>query len=115
MRIAELILVIIGGLAGFGGALFALFVGGIDAAFSSTGNSSIIGLGLSAVAFSLIGLVGGALVLKKPKLSGWMMIVSAVGGLISISWGYVIAFLVLLVGGILGLLGQRELHQVQDA
>ncbi|MDN5326379.1 MAG: hypothetical protein PWP41_1075 [Moorella sp. (in: firmicutes)] len=37
-----------------------------------------------------------------------MMLISAIGGVISISWGYVVAFPVLLVAGILALIGQKE-------
>lgn len=108
LRVASMILGIIGGIAGFGGALFALFVGGVDASFSASGTSSIIGLGVTAIFFSLLGLVGGALALKKPKVAGIMMLISAIGGVISISWGYVVAFPVLLVAGILALIGQKE-------
>ena len=108
MRVASMILGIIGGIAGFGGALFALFVGVVDASFSASGTSSIIGLGVTAIFFSLLGLVGGALALKKPKVAGIMMLISAIGGVISISWGYVVAFPVLLVAGILALIGQKE-------
>jgi hypothetical protein len=110
LRLAALILGIIGGIAGFGGALFALIIGGLDAAFSGSGTSPVIGLGVAAVLFSLIGLVGGALALKKPKAAGIMMLVSAVGGLVSISWGYVVAFPVFLIAGILALLSQKELE-----
>jgi len=107
-RVASLILGLIGGIAGFGGAVFALFVGGIDAAFSVSGTSSIVGLGIAAIFFSLLGLVGGALALNKPKIAGIMMLIAAIGGLISISWGYVVAFPVLLVGGILALVSQKK-------
>ena len=69
-RVTSLILGIIGGIAGFGGAVFALFVGGVDAAFSASGTSSIVGLGVAAILFSLLGLVGGALALNKPKIAG---------------------------------------------
>jgi len=108
LRVASMILGIVGGIAGFGGAIFALFVGGVDASFSASGTSSIIGLGAAAIFFSLLGLVGGALALKKPKVAGIMMLISAIGGVISISWGYVVAFPVLLVAGILALIGQKE-------
>lgn len=108
MRVTSLILGIIGGIAGFSGAVFALFFGGVDAAFSASGTSSIVGLGIVAIFFSLIGLVGGALALNRPKIAGIMMLIAAIGGLISISWGYVVAFPVLLIGGILALIGQRK-------
>jgi len=109
MRIASLILGIIGGLAGIVGAVFALFTGGVAGAFGVEGSSTVVGLGFSAMFFSLLGLVGGALALSKPKAAGVMMIISAIGGLISISMGYIIAFPLLLVAGILALFGHREL------
>ena len=40
------------------------------------------------------------------KIAGIMMLISAIGGLISISMFYVIAFVLLLVGGILALCSQ---------
>ena len=107
-RVTSLILGIIGGIAGFGGAVFALFVGGVDVAFSASGTSSIVGLGVAAILFSLLGLVGGALALNKPKIAGIIMLIAAIGGVISVSWGYVVAFPVLLVGGILALVSHKK-------
>lgn len=114
MRLASLILGIIGGIAGFGGAVFALFVGGVGAAFSASGSGTVVGLGLAAIFFSLLGLVGGTLALNKPKIAGIMMLIAAFGGLISVSWGYVVAFPVLLVGGILALVGQKTKVSASD-
>jgi hypothetical protein len=108
MRVASLIIGVIGGIAGFGGAIFALFVGGLDATFSASGTSSIVGLGVAAIFFSLLGLVGGTLALNKPRIAGVMMLVAAIGGVISVSWGYVVAFPTLLVGGILALISQKK-------
>lgn len=96
-----------GGIAGIYGALFALLVGKVDSAFSITGTSSIVGLGIAAIIFSLLGLVGGAFTVSRPKIAGIMMLFGAFGGLISISWGYVVAFPVLLLGGIFALLSQK--------
>lgn len=114
MRVASMIIGIIGAIAGFGGALFALFVGGADAAFSASGTSSVVGLGIAAVLFSTLGLVGSILALKKPKTAGILMLIAAVGGVISVSWGYVIAFPLLLLAGILALVSQKKNNTISD-
>jgi len=103
-----LILGIVGGIAGMCGAAFALFVGGVDAAFSASGTSSVVSLGVIAIFFSLLGLIGGGLALSKPKVAGVMMLISAIGGVISISWGYAVALPILLAGGIFALIGKKE-------
>ncbi|WP_121444374.1 DUF4064 domain-containing protein [Brockia lithotrophica] len=108
MRVASLILGIVGGIAGLGGALFALFVGAVDAAFSETGTSPVVVQGIFSILFSLLGIVGGAFSLNKPKISGILMIVASLGGLVSISWGYVVAFPSLLIGGILAIISSKN-------
>ncbi|WP_233269428.1 hypothetical protein [Alteribacillus sp. YIM 98480] len=50
-RVTEMVLGVIGGLIGFGGAFFALFMGSLDEAFNETA-SSLTGLGASAFLFS---------------------------------------------------------------
>lgn len=108
MRVASMVLGIIGAVAGLGGAIFVLFVGGVDAAFSASGTSTVVGLGVAAVLFSILGLAGSIFTLKKPKTAGILMLLAALGGLISISWYYVIAFPLLLLAGILSLVSQRK-------
>lgn len=115
MRLAALILGIIGGIAGIGGAIFALFVGGVGAAFGASEARSVVGLGLAAIPFSILGIVGGALSMSRPKTAGIMMLVAAVGGLISVSWGYVIAFPCLLIGSILALIAGRPKQKSASA
>ena len=109
MRIAGLILGLIGGIAGIIGAFLALFVGGLGQAFGAEGAKLVTGLAGLAFPFALLGIVGGAMALAKPKAAGIMMLISAIGGLIAISVGYILAFILLLVGGILSLSGQKEL------
>ncbi|MDI3328374.1 MAG: DUF4064 domain-containing protein [Alicyclobacillaceae bacterium] len=108
MQIAALVLGIIGGLAGIGGAVFALFVGGIGSAFGAEGSGTVVGLGLMAIVSSILGIVGGALAMSRPKAAGILMLVSAVAGAVFISFGYVVAFPCLLVGGILALVASRQ-------
>lgn len=53
-RTTEFILGLIGGIFGLIGAFAALLIGGVDAAFSSSGSSEITGMGWSAVILSTL-------------------------------------------------------------
>ncbi|MDI6894838.1 MAG: hypothetical protein QME70_09585 [Bacillota bacterium] len=108
MRIAALILGILGGLAGIGGAVFVLFFGGAGAVLAAEGAFTVVKLGVAAVPLSILGLIGGALALAKPKVAGVLMLISAFGGLIAISMGYAVAFILLLVGAVFAFVGRRE-------
>jgi hypothetical protein len=66
MRTGALVLGIIAGLAGLVSAVFALFVGGLGDAFDAKGAGTVVGLGWSALVFSLLGLVGAG---SSPKSS----------------------------------------------
>ncbi len=107
-RTAEFVLGLLGGIFGFFGAFFALTFGAIDTAFSGT-SSSVTGLGWSALLFSILGIIGAALVKsKKVKLAGWLMVIAAVGGVISISFFYILPGLLLLIGGLMALLRKEQ-------
>ena len=110
MKIAAMILGIIGGLAGLVGAIFALFLGGIGGAFGAAGAGLIAKLGFLAIPFSILGIVGGALANTHPRASGFLMLASALGGVISISLAYSIAAILLLSGGIFSLIESRKVQ-----
>lgn len=102
-RTTEFVLGLIGGIFGFFGATIALFVGGIDAAISETGSSTLTGLGWAAFLFSALAIVGSVVVKSKAKLGGILLLVSAVGGLISISFFFLISAILIGIAGIMGL------------
>ena len=87
MKIAAMVLGILGGLAGLGGAIVALFLGGLGSAFGAQGAGLISNLGFFAIPLSILGIVGGAMASAKPALAGKLMIASAVGGFIAIQFG----------------------------
>jgi len=71
-RILEVVLGVLGGVFGLLGGVFAL----IFSAFES----SIFGLGVSAVLASIVGLVGAVYVTQNPKIGGIILIsISAFG------------------------------------
>lgn len=99
-RGAEIALTISGGIFGIIGALFALAVGGIQSAVGdSSGNIS--NHGWFALLFSTLALVSLYYMSKNPKLAGKLLLVSAFGGLISISFFFVLPFILLLIAGIM--------------
>ena len=100
---------IIGTIFGFFGALFALGIGGLGEAFEAEGATSVIKSGVVAILASITGLVGAVLVFGKPKLAGWLMIGSAIVGLVAVSLFYIIATVFLGIGGVLALtIKQKE-------
>ena len=103
-RTVEFVLGLIGGIFGFFGALFALAFGGIGGALGAEGASGIVGLGVAAIFFSILGIVGAALVKSKTKTGGWLMIVSAIGGVISISFAYALSFVLLIIAGLMAVI-----------
>jgi hypothetical protein len=107
MRTGALVLGIIAGLAGLLSAVFALVVGGLGGAFEAEGASTVVGLGWSALGFSLLGLVGAALSLAKPVLAAVIMLVAAIAIAISISLFAVIATPLFLIAALLAFLGRN--------
>ena len=107
MRTGALVLGIIAGLAGIVSAVLALFVGGLGGAFEAEGSGTIVGLGWSALFFSLLGLVGAALSLAKPRIAAAIMLVAAIAVGISISLFAVIASPLFLVAALLAFLGRH--------
>lgn len=109
MRVAALILGIIGGLAGIFGGGLTFTIGGLGQVFDMEDAAMVTNLGLAAVPAGALGIIGGALALSKPKLAGILMLVSAIAGLIFVSALYSVAFVLLIVGAILAFLGHRSL------
>ncbi|MDO8633758.1 MAG: DUF4064 domain-containing protein [archaeon] len=115
-RTVEFVLGLIGGILGFFGALAALLLGGLAGAIGEAveskevvdSSSFIVVLGFAAIIFSIVGIVGSVLVRNKPRLGGALMLVSAIGGLISISWFYSLSFILLLIGGLMGVLKKNN-------
>lgn len=108
-RTKEFVMGLIGGIFGFFASLVALFIGGLAASFGSVFGSSdavstgnlVIGLGWMAVLFSILGIVGAAIVKNSTKLGGWFMIIAAVGGVISTFVAFILPGILLLVAGIM--------------
>ena len=95
-RTLELILGIVGGVFGL--------IGGILALLFSAFESSLFGLGASAILASIIGLIGSIYVTQNPKYGGIILIISAVWLLISISAFGILGAVLLGIAGLSALI-----------
>lgn len=105
-RVGEMVLAITGGIFGIIFGIVALGVGGLQSAVHSGGTNVAINGGVS-ILFSALALVAAFFVSSKSKLAGWLLIISAVGGVISISAFYILPFILLLIAGLMCLFRGR--------
>ena len=99
---------LIAGIFGIIASILAMFIGGIDAAFSDSGTSQITGLAIAALLFSILGIVGSAFAKSKPKLSGWLMLISGIAGFVSISMFYILSGVLFIIAGFMGILTKKK-------
>jgi hypothetical protein len=107
VRIAALTLGMIGAIIGLAASGTGLALGGVGAAVGIDGGAIIVGGGWAALAFSVLGSVGAALVMTKPRLAGSLMIVVGVAGFAANLLTYVVTGPLFLVAGLLALLAKR--------
>jgi len=88
----------VGGVFGILGGVFAFAAGSFSPYVG--GDPELYWQGAAAILFSILGIVGGVFD-KKPKVGGTLMIVAAIGILISISFFGVLSCILFFVGGIL--------------
>lgn len=108
MRIAGLIVGVLGSVAGFIGALLALLVGGLGGALDVEGAGTVTGLSFVAIGASIVGLVGAVLSMVKPRLAASMMLASAIVGVVAVFVAYILATVLLLIGAALTFFGRNE-------
>jgi hypothetical protein len=115
MRVAALVLGVIGGVFGIFASIFALGVGGLGSAVGSQGASTVIGLGWSAMFFCLLGFLGSGLAMAKPKAAALLLLISALGFIVSVSAFAVVTGPLFLIASLLAFLGrgprQKEVAQ----
>lgn len=116
MRGAAMGLGIAGGVIGILSAIVIQIIGatiggigaGVEDQESIESGATIVNLAWGAYVFSIIGIFGGAFSTAKPKLAALLQIVAALGILISISFGAIIASPLLFIGAVLAFLGRKS-------
>lgn len=101
-------LAIIGGIFGILGAVLLIIIQSMSESFNAaTGGASPYYFAAGAIIFSIVGIAGGVLETRK-ILGAALMIIGALGVLISISVFGFLTFVLFLVGGILILMQKKE-------
>ncbi len=106
MRVAALVLGIIGGVFGIFASVFALGVGGLGSAFGTQGANTIVGLGWSAMFFCLLGFLGSGLSMAKPRAAALLLLVSGLGFIVSVSAFAIVTGPLFLIAALLAFLGR---------
>jgi hypothetical protein len=106
MRVAALILGIVGGVLGLIASILAITVGGIGHAVGASNADQVTGLGFLAFACTIVGFVGAGLALAKPRMAALLLLIAGVVGFISISVFWLLSGPFLLVGALLAFLGR---------
>ncbi|MDP1612795.1 MAG: DUF4352 domain-containing protein [Sulfuritalea sp.] len=76
------ILAIIAGLLGLLAGVVTLFMGGLGAAFSTSGATMVVGMGWGGILFSLLVLVYGAIALAAPRAGATGLALSSIAGMV---------------------------------
>lgn len=105
-RTAEFVLGLLGGIFGIISGFMAMMLGGVAGAFEAEGASTVGNLGVSAIAFSILAIVGCVIVKKHVKLGGLFMLIAGIGGIISISMFYILPGALLIIGSLMALLSK---------
>jgi len=107
MRFGAMVLGVIGGIFGLGGAAFALAVGGIGEALEVEKAGQTVWQGWAAVFLTLVGFLGAALAIVRPKLAAFLMFVAGVGGIIAVFVAYIFGGILLIIAALLAFFARR--------
>jgi len=108
MRIAALIIGIVGGVFGLLSVISGLFVGGIGSAAEAEGASSIIGHSFAGLFFCILGFLGAGLAMARPLVGGLILLISALGALVAMSLFAIIVSPLFLIAAILAFFGRNR-------
>jgi hypothetical protein len=67
----------------------------------------VVSLGWSSLIFCFLGFIGAGLALAKPKLSGFILLIAAVGFTVSISWFAIISGPLFLMASFFAFMGKK--------
>ena len=101
LKIIAITLALIGGLHNLSGSIIELILPSFSYAHGSTGAFSSFAVGLLAIFFASLTLFAVCIINRQPKIAGISLIISAFGGLISISIFYFISFVMVFAAGII--------------
>lgn len=106
-RVGEMVLAIIGGIFGLISGIMGLAVGGAQKALGAGGTNVAVN-GTVAILFSILALVAAFYVSSKSRMAGWMLVVSAIGGIVAVSAFYILPGILLMIAGLMCLFRGRS-------
>ena len=108
MRIAALIVGIVGGIFGLLSAILGLFMGGVGGALEAEGAGTVVNLSFAGLFFCLLGFLGAGLAMAKPLAGAIILLISALGALISMSFFAIIVSPLFLIAALLAFFGRSR-------
>lgn len=110
MRGVALGMAIAGGVVGILFGLLAMLIGGTANAFEEGSGDTVVWLGVSAIASSVVGILAGGLYFgkKRPKLMVLILLVASIWHLVSISVFGIPGFIFLLLATIFAWFGRPK-------
>lgn len=91
-----------GGITGLIAAGVVYFVSGLGSAFSLTGADDLAVSAISALLFSIAGILGAALCREVPRFAGVMMIIAGLGGFVVTFMAFILPGTLLVIAGVMG-------------
>ena len=108
MRVAAMVIGILGSIAAFMSACTVTVAGGLADAFGAEEGAEIAGMGAIGWVASIVGLAGGAMALAKPRTAAILMVLAALVGLIVNGYFFIPGAVLLAVAALLAFLGRNE-------
>ncbi|MBI2165521.1 MAG: hypothetical protein HYU29_03850 [Chloroflexi bacterium] len=99
---------VIGGLSGIVASLVALWMLGLDVVSISSPFQLYVSRSIMGIGWALVGLLGGVMVGRDPKVPATFAIAGAVGGVLTLGSYFVVPGVLMLAGGVLFFLRKRS-------
>lgn len=113
MRVAAMVIGILGAIAAFMGACTVTVGGGIADAFGAEEGAEIAGRGAIGWVASIVALVGAAMALSKPRVAAILLAVGAIVGLIVNGVFFIPGAVLLGVATLLAFFGRNEKEKAE--
>ena len=108
MKVAALVLGIVGGVFGLIAGILAITVGGIGQAVGANQAGTVTGLGFLAFAMAVVSLVGGALALSKPRVAALLLLIAGIVGFFAVSAFWLLSGPLMILGALFAFLGRTK-------
>ena len=99
---------VVGGAVGLAGVLIAIFFSGLDFVLVISDENIEVSRTLVGMAWSMIGILGGIMSWKNPKVPGAVMLISGVAGLVTMPEYFSVGGIILIIGAVVALTSKAD-------